>query len=176
MGPSNSRGSIAQIQGLALAISSDSGTVRLLRGTFAAPFDEVGGPARDGPHSVVCGIRSTLPNVFRVRTLTSGLQTIIIRGYKAESVTRRASVSQGDVPDFRLGFLGTRTADLGHSRTGQKESTMAEIKDRSSKKKYNAPELTSHGDIDEVTQKGGETTTDVPIGTPVDGDISNVAS
>ena len=53
---------------------------------------------------------------------------------------------------------------------------MAEIKDQSSKKRYSAPELTCHGDIDEVTQKGGETTTDVPIGTPVDGDISNVAS
>ena len=57
-----------------------------------------------------------------------------------------------------------------------KEFTMVEIKNQSSKKKYSAPELTCHGDIDEVTQKGGSTTTDVPIGTPVDGDIGNVAS
>ena len=53
---------------------------------------------------------------------------------------------------------------------------MAEIKVQSSKKKYSVPELTCHGDIDEVTQKGGSTVTDVPEGTPVDGDIGNVAS
>ena len=53
---------------------------------------------------------------------------------------------------------------------------MAKISDRSPKKKYVVPELTDHGDIGEVTQKGGSTTTDVPMGTPVDGDIGNVAS
>ena len=57
-----------------------------------------------------------------------------------------------------------------------KESTMVEIKDRSRKKPYNRPQLVDHGDIDEVTQKGGHNSTDVPMGTPVDGDIGNVAS
>ena len=52
---------------------------------------------------------------------------------------------------------------------------MVEIKDRSSKKPYNRPQLIDHGDIDEVTQKTGHSLTDVPIGTPVDGDIGNVA-
>ena len=47
---------------------------------------------------------------------------------------------------------------------------------RRAKRAYIAPRLTNHGDIDEVTQKGGSTTTDVPQGTPVDGDITNVAS
>ena len=45
---------------------------------------------------------------------------------------------------------------------------MAEIKSQSSKKRYSAPKLTSHGDINEVTQQGGHSAVDVPIGTPND--------
>ncbi len=35
------------------------------------------------------------------------------------------------------------------------------------KKIYNTPALTVHGDVETITQKGGTTTTDVPVGTPV---------
>ena len=44
------------------------------------------------------------------------------------------------------------------------------------KKRYTKPLLLSHGDVDSVTQRGGESFVDMPIGTPVDGDIANVAS
>ena len=54
--------------------------------------------------------------------------------------------------------------------------TIDPTKRKRNKKGYSSPELTKSGNIDEVTQKGGSTTTDVPQGTPVDGDISNVAS
>jgi hypothetical protein len=35
------------------------------------------------------------------------------------------------------------------------------------KKVYNAPELTVHGNIEVITQKGGKTFVDSPIGTPI---------
>jgi hypothetical protein len=35
------------------------------------------------------------------------------------------------------------------------------------KKAYTKPELTVHGNIEAITQKGGGNKTDVPIGTPV---------
>lgn len=45
------------------------------------------------------------------------------------------------------------------------------------KKTYNAPKLTVHGDVEVLTQQGGSTQTDVPLGTPVGPDgISTVAS
>ena len=44
------------------------------------------------------------------------------------------------------------------------------------KKGYIAPQLVRHGDVDEITKKGGADFVDMPIGTPVDGDISNVVS
>jgi hypothetical protein len=34
------------------------------------------------------------------------------------------------------------------------------------KKTYSAPELTVHGDVEVITQQGGASLTDVPIGTP----------
>ena len=34
------------------------------------------------------------------------------------------------------------------------------------KKTYSAPELTIHGDVEVITQQGGASLTDVPIGTP----------
>ena len=77
---------------------------------------------------------------------------------------------------LRLTSLLNEGYRFGHSRAGQEQSTMVEIKDRSGKKPYNRPQLVDHGDIDEVTQKTGHSVTDVPIGTPVDGDIGNVAS
>jgi len=46
-----------------------------------------------------------------------------------------------------------------------------------SKKPYIAPQLTIHGDVEKITQKGGSSRTDVPAGTPVGPDgISSVAS
>ena len=47
---------------------------------------------------------------------------------------------------------------------------------KSDKKCYNRPRMDRHGYVDEVTRKGGMDVTDVPQGTPVDGDITNVAS
>ena len=47
---------------------------------------------------------------------------------------------------------------------------------RSGKKRYASPRLVSHGDVDKITQQGGHSFTDVPQGTPVNGDISNVAT
>lgn len=35
------------------------------------------------------------------------------------------------------------------------------------KKTYNAPKLTVHGNIEVITQQGGETFVDAPIGTPI---------
>lgn len=35
------------------------------------------------------------------------------------------------------------------------------------KKVYNAPELTIHGNIEVITQEGGKTFVDAPIGTPI---------
>ena len=49
---------------------------------------------------------------------------------------------------------------------------MMEIKEQPSKKQYGAPTLKCLGDIVELTQKAGQDRTDVPQGTPVDGDIS----
>ena len=42
------------------------------------------------------------------------------------------------------------------------------------KKNYNVPALTIHGDVETITQSGGGTQTDVPEGTPVNGDANNV--
>ena len=53
---------------------------------------------------------------------------------------------------------------------------MTQIKDQSKKKRYSAPKLVLHGDVDELTKRGGSSMTDMPIGTPIDDDISNVAS
>ena len=46
----------------------------------------------------------------------------------------------------------------------------------SSKKRYSKPQLIRHGDVEEITRSGGFDFVDVPMGTPVDGDISNVVS
>ena len=35
------------------------------------------------------------------------------------------------------------------------------------KRPYSTPLLTNHGDIDEITLKGGSNLTDIPMGTPV---------
>lgn len=48
--------------------------------------------------------------------------------------------------------------------------------ERSNKKPYVSPRLVDQGNIDDLTRRGGSSVTDVPIGTPVDDDISNVAS
>ena len=45
------------------------------------------------------------------------------------------------------------------------------------KKAYNAPKLTVHGNVEAITQQGGASSTDVPLGSPVGPDgISSVAS
>ena len=44
---------------------------------------------------------------------------------------------------------------------------------RSDKKQYAPPKLVRHGDVDEITQKGGTHSRDVPIGTPPDGDVAS---
>ncbi len=38
-------------------------------------------------------------------------------------------------------------------------------RESSNKKRYTAPRLVSHGDVDELTQQGGNQTDDMPIGT-----------
>ena len=43
---------------------------------------------------------------------------------------------------------------------------------RSGKKRYAPPELIRHGDVDEITQRGGAGFIDVPIGAPIDGESS----
>jgi hypothetical protein len=40
------------------------------------------------------------------------------------------------------------------------------------KKPYNAPKLTVHGNVEVLTQQGGENFIDVPIGTPANGDVA----
>jgi hypothetical protein len=40
------------------------------------------------------------------------------------------------------------------------------------KKPYNAPKLTVHGNVEVLTQQGGVSFIDVPIGTPADGDTA----
>ena len=47
---------------------------------------------------------------------------------------------------------------------------------RSTKMSYSKPQLNRHGDVDEITKKSGFDFVDMPIGTPVDGDVTNVAS
>lgn len=44
------------------------------------------------------------------------------------------------------------------------------------KKPYTTPQLIVHGRVEELTQQGGASSVDMPIGTPVNGNISNVAS
>ncbi len=44
------------------------------------------------------------------------------------------------------------------------------------KKRYTSPRLVSRGDIDDLTRRGGSSVTDVPIGTTLNDDITNVAS
>ena len=46
----------------------------------------------------------------------------------------------------------------------------------SRRKVYARPRLINHGDVNEITRQGGHSRTDVPQGTPTDGDITNVAS
>ncbi|MBE9041277.1 hypothetical protein IQ235_10845 [Oscillatoriales cyanobacterium LEGE 11467] len=42
---------------------------------------------------------------------------------------------------------------------------------------YTRPELTAYGNVENLTQKGGASSTDVPVGTPVGPDgITSVAS
>ncbi len=43
----------------------------------------------------------------------------------------------------------------------------------STKKSYTTPQLVRHGDVDEITKKGGADFVDVPIGTPVPNDIAS---
>jgi hypothetical protein len=43
----------------------------------------------------------------------------------------------------------------------------------SSNRPYVKPELTVHGNVETITQQGGGSRTDVPIGTPVPGDIAS---
>lgn len=40
------------------------------------------------------------------------------------------------------------------------------------KKTYMSPELTIYGDVEKLTEQGGSTAIDVPIGTPVPGDVA----
>jgi hypothetical protein len=42
------------------------------------------------------------------------------------------------------------------------------------KKSYEAPKLEVHGTVTELTQSGGGNQTDVPVGTPVNGNVNNV--
>lgn len=44
------------------------------------------------------------------------------------------------------------------------------------KKNYSAPQLTQHGLFSSLTLQGGSQSVDAPIGTPVNNDITNVAS
>ena len=47
----------------------------------------------------------------------------------------------------------------------------------SEKKRYTTPQLSVYGKLEEITQQGGRTQTDVPIGSPIGPDgISSVAS
>ena len=50
------------------------------------------------------------------------------------------------------------------------------MKTKCVKKVYSSPLLVIHGDLRKITRKGGRDFTDVPEGTPVDDDITNVAS
>jgi len=40
------------------------------------------------------------------------------------------------------------------------------------KKTYMSPELTVYGDVEKLTEQGGVTSIDVPVGTPADGDVA----
>ena len=42
------------------------------------------------------------------------------------------------------------------------------------KKGWKTPTLTVHGSVEDLTQQGGGLFTDVPNGTPINGDINNV--
>ena len=42
------------------------------------------------------------------------------------------------------------------------------------KEQYEKPSLAIHGNVEELTQSGGGDRTDVPIGTPVGGNVDNV--
>jgi hypothetical protein len=46
----------------------------------------------------------------------------------------------------------------------------------SERKRYTTPQLSFYGKLEEITQQGGYSSTDVPAGTPVNGSITNVAS
>ena len=41
------------------------------------------------------------------------------------------------------------------------------------KKAYNAPKLKVHGNIEAITQSGGVSFIDAPLGTPADGDVAS---
>jgi len=45
---------------------------------------------------------------------------------------------------------------------------------QTTKKTYEEPKLEAHGSVEELTQSGGGNFTDVPSGTPVNGNINNV--
>jgi len=49
---------------------------------------------------------------------------------------------------------------------------------KSNKLPYSKPELVNYGDIQSITQQGGISVTDVPLGTPTTppGDVTSVAS
>jgi len=44
------------------------------------------------------------------------------------------------------------------------------------KKPYTTPLLTVYGKVEKLTQQGGRSFVDAPLGTPVNGDIGNVVS
>ena len=45
---------------------------------------------------------------------------------------------------------------------------------KTEKKTYVAPELITNGTVEELTLAGGGNFTDVPVGTPVNGNVNNV--
>ena len=61
-------------------------------------------------------------------------------------------------------------------RTGKETGDERDERTEWRKKRYIIPRLVSHGDVGEKTLRGGADNTDVPIGTPVDGNIGNAAS
>jgi hypothetical protein len=46
-----------------------------------------------------------------------------------------------------------------------------EARSTKEKKPYSTPQLTTHGDVEVITQAGGSSFVDVPLGTPV-GDVT----
>ena len=57
---------------------------------------------------------------------------------------------------------------------GGSDPKRREVKHVYKKETYEAPELVSHGNVEDLTLAGGGTLVDVPIGTPVNGNVNNV--